>query len=360
MRPAHAHTQDRSAWLRKRHREETGGAVDRFRGAERATDVVVCVVAIVSRLAARTGSMRWEWWADRVPDADAITVAHDAGDHQRVADRQRWFLFNGLEVERDRPAPLGPCILRQHGQRLGDSSRASQDAERVRDRLVPVAQLLQSALERWPQLRGRLFPIRSLGGEAQRIPLPGGRSHLEASVRFGTRPGRSSLPWSHQRPPEAAGLGHDPPLCGRVLATTHRSATRGCLACCTTTRAGRLPRRCARRGASSRGCRPPGAAVCPSAGYGRRAHVRTRLMWATTSSVPGSADARLGGARTRASARRDYHRPRAHGDRTARRCGRRRAVLRRRVHRHRPGAGRWRRRGERNRVPVGVEHDQYG
>jgi len=88
----------------KRHPEDTGGTVATFRATKRAADVI----AVVSRLAVRATGLSRKWRMDHVHDADAVTVPLDAGDRERVADRQRWLPFNGLEVKRDRPAPLRP------------------------------------------------------------------------------------------------------------------------------------------------------------------------------------------------------------------------------------------------------------
>lgn len=127
--------------------------------------MAILLVAIVSRLDA--GKVRWrgEGRPNLVGDADIASVALDASDRERVADRLRWLLFNGLELQRNWRAPLEPSIARELGERLGDGTRACQTAERVRDRQRPVAQLLHPLLERRPQLVGRRAAIRSLRSE---------------------------------------------------------------------------------------------------------------------------------------------------------------------------------------------------
>jgi hypothetical protein len=102
-------TQHRRTWVRERHRAATGRAVQRFGETDDAAQLGVFVAAVISRLIARSSRVRREWRADRVPDADAVTITLHAGDRKRVLGRQAgnpWLLFDDLVLERDRPAPL--------------------------------------------------------------------------------------------------------------------------------------------------------------------------------------------------------------------------------------------------------------
>jgi len=94
--PAHAHTQQRSMWLRKRHHEGTqcDRAVTRSCETDRLSETAVLLVATVTRLDARTVRRRWERRPNLVRDADTASFTLDPGDREQVPDRQPWLPFD--------------------------------------------------------------------------------------------------------------------------------------------------------------------------------------------------------------------------------------------------------------------------
>ena len=78
-----------------------------FRETDEAADIGIFVVTVISRLAARATGLRREWRTDRVPDADAVMIVSlNTCNREGVAAGQPWFMFDGLEAERDRLAAL--------------------------------------------------------------------------------------------------------------------------------------------------------------------------------------------------------------------------------------------------------------